>query len=330
MRGGSVSEETEWAIPQTAQPRADECAFDLHRALASVVAVRAEIPSDGFTASILGTERAGNGVVIDQRGLILTIGYLITEAESIWVTALSGKAAPAHVVGYDQTTGFGLIQALGRLDAPPLELGTAAAVQVGDAVIIAGEGGLAHALQASVVSKREFAGYWEYVLDEAIFTCPPHPSWGGAACIGADGRLQGIGSLFVQEARGEGIASQGNMIVPIDLLSPILDDLMTLGRVDRPPRPWLGMYTSEAEDTVFVAGVASGGPADRAGIKPGDFVLEVAGTRVTDLGATFRRVWAVGPAGSDIPLTIARDGNLHRITIHSADRNDFLKKPPLH
>jgi S1-C subfamily serine protease len=330
LRGGSVSEETEWAIPQTAQPRADECAFDLQRALASVVAVRAEIPGDAFTASILGTERAGNGVVIDQRGLILTIGYLITEAESIWVTALSGTAAPAHVVGYDQATGFGLIQALGRLDAPPLELGSAAATAVGDAVIIAGEGGLPHALKASVVSKREFAGYWEYVLDEAIFTSPPHPSWGGAACIGADGRLHGIGSLFVQEARGEGIASQGNMIVPIDLLSPILNDLVTLGRVDRPPRPWLGMYTSEAEDTVFVAGVASDGPADRAGIKPGDFVLEVAGTRVTDLSATFRRVWAVGPAGSEIPLTIARDGNLHRITIHSADRNDFLKKPRLH
>jgi S1-C subfamily serine protease len=325
-----VSEDSEWAIPETAQPRADESAFDLERALTSVVAVRAEIPSDAFTASILGTERAGNGVVIDQSGLILTIGYLITEADSIWLTALNGAAAPAHVVGYDQTTGFGLIQALGRLDAPPMELGTAAATGVGDAVIIAGEGGMPHALKAAVVSKREFAGYWEYVLDEAIFTSPPHPSWGGAACIGADGRLQGVGSLFVQEARGEGIASQGNMIVPIDLLKPILNDLLTLGRVDRPPRPWLGMYTSEAEDTVFVAGVASGGPAERAGIKPGDFVLEVAGARVTDLAATFRRIWAVGPAGSDIPLTIARDGSLHRVTIHSADRNDFLKKPRLH
>ena len=325
-----MSEDTEWAIPETAQPRADEWAFDLERALASVVAVRAEIPGDAFTASILGTERAGNGVVIDQSGLILTIGYLITEADSIWLTALNGAAAPAHVVGYDQTTGFGLVQALGRLGAPPLELGTAAATAVGDAVIIAGEGGLPHALKAVVVSKREFAGYWEYVLDEALFTSPPHPSWGGAACIGADGRLQGVGSLFVQEARGEGIASQGNMIVPIDLLKPIQNDLLTLGRVDQPPRPWLGMYTSETEDTVFVAGVATGGPADRAGIKPGDFVLEVAGARVTDLAATFRRVWAVGPAGSEIPLTIARDGSLHRVTIHSADRNDFLKKPRLH
>ena len=325
-----MDNETEWAIPTSAQPRAEQCAFDLERALASVVAVRSEIPADAFTASILGTERAGNGVVIDDNGLILTIGYLITEAETVWLSALSGAAAPAHVVGYDQASGFGLVQALGRLGVPPLELGSADASGVGDPVIIAGEGGLPHALKAAVVSKREFAGYWEYVLDEAIFTSPPHPSWGGAACIGADGRLQGVGSLFVQEARGEGITSQGNMIVPIDLLKPILPDLLTLGRVDRPPRPWLGMYTSEAEDTVFVAGVASGGPADKAGIKPGDFVLEVAGTRVTELAATFRRVWAVGPAGTDIPLTIARDGSLHRIKIHSADRNDFLKKPRLH
>jgi S1-C subfamily serine protease len=325
-----LSEETEWAIPETAQPRPDEWAFDLERALASVVAVRAEIPSDAFTASILGTERAGNGVVIDRSGLILTIGYLITEAETIWLTALSGMAAPAHVVGYDQATGFGLVQALGQLEAPPLELGSAATTAVGDPVVIAGEGGRPHALKATVVAKREFAGYWEYVLDEAMFTMPPHPSWGGAACIGADGRLQGIGSLFVQEARGEGIASQGNMIVPIDLLTPILDDLLTLGRVDQPPRPWLGMYTSEAENTVFVAGVASGGPAERAGIKPGDFVLEVAGARVNDLGTTFRRVWAQGAAGSEIPLTIARDGALHRVTVRSADRNDFLRKPRLH
>jgi S1-C subfamily serine protease len=325
-----VDDETEWAIPASAQPRAEDCAFDLERALAAVVAVRSEIPADAFTASILGTERAGNGVVIDDNGLILTIGYLITEAETVWLSAQGGTAAPAHVVGYDQASGFGLIQALGRLGVPALELGSAHASGVGDPVIIAGEGGLPRALKAAVVSKREFAGYWEYVLDEAIFTSPPHPSWGGAACIGADGRLQGVGSLFVQEARGEGIASQGNMIVPIDLLQPILNDLLTLGRVDRPPRPWLGMYTSEAEDTVFVAGVASGGPADKAGIKPGDFVLEVAGARVTELAATFRKIWSIGPAGSAIPLTIARDGALHRVTIHSADRNDFLKKPRLH
>jgi S1-C subfamily serine protease len=329
-RGGSVSETTEWTIPAAAQPKARELAFDLDLALASVVGVRTEIPGDAFTASILGTERAGNGVVIGKNGLVVTIGYLITEAESIWLTALDGSAAPAHVVGYDQRTGLGLVQALGRLGVPPIELGTSTSSNVGDPVIIVGEGGLAHALKAVVVSKREFAGYWEYVLDEAIFTSPPHPSWGGAACIGADGRLQGIGSLFVQEARGEGVTSQGNMIVPIDLLPPVMNDLLTLGRVDQPPRPWLGMYTSEAEGTVFIAGLADGGPAERAGVQAGDIVLEVAGTRVADLAKAFRKVWSLGPAGTEIPLTIGRDGGTKRIVVHSANRDDFLKKPQLH
>ena len=223
------------------------------------------------------------------------------------------------------------MQALGRLGVPALARGHSAETQVGEQVIVAAGGGAARALKTRVVSKREFAGYWEYVLDEAIFTSPPHPnSWGGAACIDAAGRLQGIGSLFVQEARGEGISSQGNMIVPIDLLAPIFDDLMRFGRVDRPPRPWLGMSTSEAEGTIFVAGLAEGGPAHRAGIHPGDILLEVGGTPVTDLANTFRTIWAVGPAGAEIPVMVMRDGATREVRIASADRSDFLKKPRLH
>jgi S1-C subfamily serine protease len=325
-----VSETTEWAIPEAAQPKAAECAFDLDRALSSVLTLRSEIPDDAFTASILGTGRAGSGVMIREDGLVLTIGYLITEAETIWLAANSGAAAPAHIVGYDQASGFGLVQALGRLGVPALELGASARTSVGDPVIIAGGGGIDHALNARVVSKREFAGYWEYVLDEALFTMPPHPSWGGAACIAADGRLAGIGSLFVQEARGEGIASQGNMIVPIELLAPVQDDLLRFGRVDRPPRPWLGLYASEAEGTIFIAGLAEGGPAHRAGVHPGDIVLEVGGAPVSDLATTFRSVWQLGPAGAEIPLMVLRDGTPREIRIPSADRSDFLKKPRLH
>lgn len=324
-----MSEEKEWAIPGSVQPKPEAYAFDLDRALSSVVSVRTEIPPDAFTAPVLGTERAGHGVVIHENGLVLTIGYLITEAETVWLVTNAGTAAAAHVVGYDQTTGFGLVQALGRLGVPAMGLGTSRDVAVGSEVIIAGQGGRQQALSATVISKREFAGYWEYVLDEAILTAPPHPNWGGAACIGRDGRLEGIGSLLIQENDGDR-SVDGNMIVPIDLLPPILDDLLRFGRVQTPPRPWLGMYSADGPEAVVVVGLAGGGPADQAGVHVGDIVLEVAGRPVGGLADTFRKVWALGAAGVDVPLTLMRDGTPLSLRLRSADRNDFLKHAPLH
>jgi S1-C subfamily serine protease len=324
-----LSEEKEWAIPGSVQPKPEAYAFDLDRALSSVVSVRTEIPPDAFTAPVLGTERAGHGVVIHENGLVLTIGYLITEAETVWLVTNAGTAAAAHVVGYDQTTGFGLVQALGRRGVPAMGLGTSRDVAVGSEVIIAGQGGRQQALSATVISKREFAGYWEYVLDEAILTAPPHPNWGGAACIGRDGRLEGIGSLLIQENDGDR-SVDGNMIVPIDLLPPILDDLLRFGRVQTPPRPWLGMYSADGPEAVVVVGLAGGGPADQAGVHVGDIVLEVAGRPVGGLADTFRKVWALGAAGVDVPLTLMRDGAPLSLRLRSADRNDFLKHAPLH
>jgi len=326
-----MSEPSDWAFPAELQPRAEQVRFDLDAALDAVVMVRTEIPQDAFTASILGTERVGNGVVLRADGLVLTIGYLITEAQTIWLTTNAGSALPAHTLAYDQVTGFGLVQALGRLDVPLIERGSAKSCAVGDEVTVIGYGGRSHALRAKIVAKREFAGYWEYVLDEALFTAPAHPQWGGAALLGMDGRLLGIGSLFVQELLA-GQAVQANMIVPIDLLEPIYQDLRTRGSANRPPRPWLGMYTTEADSggQFVVAGLAEGGPADSAGVKRGDLVLEVAGTRVSALAELFRRVWRLGSAGVNVPLTLAREGEIVRVEVRSADRNDFLKKPQLH
>ena len=324
-----MSDEREWAIPGSVQPKPEACAFDLDRTLSSVVSVRTEIPADAFTAPVLGTERAGHGVVIHENGLVLTIGYLITEAETVWLVTNAGTAAAAHVVGYDQATGLGLVQALGRLGVPAMALGTARDVAIGSDVIIAGQGGRQQALSATVISKREFAGYWEYVLDEAILTAPPHPNWGGAACIGADGRLEGIGSLLIQESDGER-SIDGNMIVPIDLLPPILEDLLRFGRVQAPARPWLGMYTADGPEAVVVVGLANGGPADRAGVHVGDVVLAVAGMSVGGLADTFRKVWALGAAGVDVPLTLMRDGAQLNLRLRSADRNDFLKQASVH
>ena len=323
-----MSETTHWAFPAEMQPRAEDVGFDLQSALASVVLLRAEIPEDAFTASILGTERVGSGVVIRGDGLILTIGYLIIEAESIWLTANDGTAIQGHALAYDQVTGFGLVQPLGRIGMPALPRGAAAPAPVGTDVVVIGHGGLAHALKARIIAKREFAGYWEYLLDEALFAAPPHPEWGGAALVGMDGRLLGVGSLLVQEAlNGESV--QGNMFVPIDLLDPILEDMLKFGRPARPPRPWLGMYTAESERRLVVSALASGGPAERAGVRPGDLVIAVAGERVAGLADLFRKVWRLGSAGTEIPLTFTRDAEVMQLKLRSADRNDFLRKPQL-
>jgi S1-C subfamily serine protease len=326
-----MSESTHWAFPENLQPKQADLRFNLQRALDAAVLLRTEAPEDAFTASILGTDRMGNGVVIRADGLVLTIGYLITEATSIWLTTNAGQVVPAHLVGYDQVTGLGLVLPLGRLDAPALDRGSAASAAVRDDVVVIGHGGRAHALQAELVAKREFAGYWEYVLDEALFTAPPHPQWGGAALVDGDGLLLGIGSLLVQDPTSlGGGAKQGNMFVPIDLLEPILDDMLKLGRPQAPPRAWLGMYTAEDGDRIVVAGLASGGPADRAGVRLGDVVAEVGGEHVTGLAALWRGVWRQGPAGAEVPLGLLRDGASRQVRVHSADRNDFLKKPPLH
>ena len=324
-----LMESQNWAFPDELQPRPDEFEFDLDRALDALVLVRAEIPEQAFTAGILGTERLGNGVVIRKDGLVLTIGYLITEASSIWLTTQSGAAVAATPLAYDQTTGFGLVQPLGQLNATMIERGTSRDAAVGDAVLVAGHGGRAHALKAKLLAKREFAGYWEYLLDEALFTAPAHPQWGGSALISRQGRLLGIGSLLVQEKITDE-AEQGNMSVPIDLLEPILDNLLVSGRSGQPPRPWLGIYTTEIGGHVVVAGVADGGPAQQAGLLTGDILLEVQGERITSMGDLYRRIWRTGVAGVEVPLTIAREGKGMRFALRSIDRADLLWKPHLH
>ena len=318
-----------WAFEESLQPRAEELDFDLAQALDAVVLLRAEIPEDAFTGSILGTDRTGYGVVIRETGLVLTVGYLITEAETIWLTTNAGVAVAGHALAYDQASGFGLVQALGELRAPALERGSASTVQAGDQVFVIGHGGRSHALKAKVIAKREFAGYWEYLIADALFTVPAHPQWGGTALLDTRGRLVGIGSLLLQETVGEE-ADQGNMFIPIDLVEPLLEDLIVHGRAARAPRPWLGMYTQEAEGRLTVGGLAPGSPAERAGVQPGDLVLGVAGERTGSLADFLRKVWRLGAPGVEVPLMLARQGDVLRLNLQSADRNDFLKKPRLH
>lgn len=323
-----MTEKPRSELPIVKQPDPEEFQFDLNHAFNSIVALQAIVPPDAFTAPILGTERGGSGVVIRDSGVVLTIGYLVTEAESIWLTAADGRVTPAHALAYDQETGFGLVQALGKLGLPALELGQSSAVETGDPVLVAG-GGKRQSVRARVVAKQEFAGYWEYLLNEAIFTAPAHPFWGGAGMIGQDGKLLGIGSLNVQQTSAKGQPRDINMMVPIDLLPPILDDLLAYGQVNKPPRPWLGLYSAESDGRILVAEVVEQGPAASAGMRQGDIISAVRDTSVSSLGEFYRKVWSSGPAGTEIPIEVVRDKRAMWLRVKSADRSSYLKAPRL-
>jgi len=322
---------SDWQVPASVRPKSEDYGYDLERALMAVVGVHTKIPEDAFTAENLGTERMGHGVLIRDRGVVLTIGYLVTEAEEVWLNPAEGPPVQGHVLGYDQETGFGLVQALARLDLPVLALGRSSDTRVGEPVVVGGAGGRKRSVAARIAAKQEFAGYWEYVLDEAIFTTPAHPNWGGTALIGPAGELLGVGSLQMQQAPERGRPGGDlNMIVPIDLLKPILDDMLKTGRANRPQRPWLGLYATEIEDKIVVVGLARGGPAQKAGLKTGDVVLSAGGADVSDLAGLYRRIWSRGSSGVDVPLTIYRDGRTFEQSVVSSDRNRFFKAPSLH
>ena len=319
---------TEWKVPPAHQPRAGDYGFDLDRALSSVIGLHSIVPADAFSAETLGTERAGNGVVIDD-GLVLTIGYLITEAETVWLHLGDGRVVEGHALGFDFETGFGLVQALGRIDIDPLPLGSSAAARIGDRVVLGGTGGRTRSVASQIVARQEFAGYWEYLLDEAIFTLPAHPNWGGTGLISNRGELIGIGSLQLERER-ESKTEHVNMIVPIDLLKPVLDDLRKFGRVNKPARPWLGLHSTEIDNRLVVVGIASKGPAARAELKTGDVILALNGDKITSQIGFYRKLWALGPAGVDVPLTVYHEGVTFDVVLTSTDRARLLKAPRLH
>ncbi len=240
--------------------------------------------------------------MIRNTGLIATIGYLITEAETIWITSNDGQAVPGHALAYDQESGFGLVQALGKLDVPVLELGDSDRLKVGDQAVLAAGGGRHHAIETRIVGRQEFAGYWEYVLDDALFTAPAHPFWGRLWPDRHRRQADGVGSLILQQGDGKGRRLDMNMVVPIGLLAPIMDDLLSYGRVNRPARPWLGMYATESDETLVVGGLADNGPAEQAGVRAGDKILTVNDEEIPDLAGLWRRVWSSGSAGAEVRL----------------------------
>lgn len=293
--------------------------------LSAVVKVRSRIIPNARSLATLGPQREGTGVLV-REGYVLTIGYLVIEAETVEVSAPDGRTVPATVAGYDHASGFGLLRLVAPLEGRLIPLGDSAALAERDPVMVATFGGHEGVNIVNVVSRRPFSGSWEYLLDSAIFTYPPVPNWSGAALIGPKGELLGIGSLIVADAVSPGMQSPGNLFVPIDLLKPILADLIDKGRAAGPVRPWLGINAEELRGRLFVSRVSPDGPADRAGLQQGDIVIGVGGEEVSSLADFYRKVWARGTAGIEVPVRVLQGTQVKDVSVRTIDRLEYFRQ----
>jgi S1-C subfamily serine protease len=291
----------------------------------SVVKLRSRAVADARSAETLGTHREGTGVVIDASGLVLTIGYLILESETVELSTADGRSFPGTVVGYDAASGFGLVRAIGGLPIKPIQVGDSSTLAVREPVLIVGFDGVA---PAYVVSRRRFVGYWEYLLEDAIYTAPATVNWQGAALLDRERRLVGIGSLAVPDSVGPGSSVPGHMFVPIDRLKPVLADLIARGRPAGPPRPWLGVSTHEVEGNVIVTRVATESPADLAPIRIGDVIVALGGQTIRGQADFYTRLWGSGAAGGEIVIDVLRDGRIQSVTVKPIDRDRYYRAKP--
>jgi S1-C subfamily serine protease len=316
------------AQPSLAQnaPAEDSAAKMMTRTVNAVVGIDTTVPASARSAETLGRQRSGSGVLIDDQGLVLTIGYLLIEAETVRITTDAGLRAPATVVAYDQASGFGLVRSVVPLKLEPARLGKSSTLKADDPVLTVSGGDEGSVTAAMVVSKRPFAGYWEYLLDEAIFTAPPRADHSGAALVNAAGELVGIGSLFVRDARNEGVMP-GNMFVPIDLFSAIRSELLTKGTSSASNRPWLGISSQEQDGRIRVVRVSRGGPAAEAGLQAGDLVLEVNGVKVQTLGNLYKELWKSPSSDSEVELTIMKGSTVSKVKVKAVDRTRYMVKP---
>ena len=302
----------------------------LEQAAGAAVGLSSRVPETAFTAGILGSERTGHGVLISGDGIVLTVGYLVMEANEVWLRLADGRVYPGYVLGLDLQSGLGLVQALTRDVLPYTPLGDSDTATAGSEVVVAGHGGNEQVMPATVMGRREFAGYWEYLLDDALFTAPAHPNWGGAGVLDLTGQLLGIASLHVGHRLPEGETLDLNMVIPVNLLKPVLNDIVKSGRPLLPARPWLGLYADDGDDRIAVIDVSMRGPAARAGLRRGDLILAVNDAPVKSLAGLFRAIWALGEAGVVVPLTVQRGSNRLGISVNSIDRYSVLRGPMVH
>jgi serine protease Do len=294
--------------------------------LSAVVRVKAKILPNARSAATLGPQREGSGVLV-RDGYVATIGYLVIESEAIEITGADGRSVPAALAAYDHGTGFGLLKLLAPLAGKPLPLGDSNAVAERERALVAAFG--ADGVNVvQVVSRRPFSGSWEYLLDAAIFTYPAVMSWSGASLISAKGELLGLGSLIVADSAGTGTESPGNMFVPSNLLKSVLEDLIARGKAAGPVRPWMGVNTEEVRGRLFVTRVSPDGPADKAGLRSGDILIGVGNDEVSSLAEFYRKVWARGAAGVEVPLRVLQGVQVKEVTVRTIDRVEYFRTRP--
>jgi S1-C subfamily serine protease len=291
----------------------------------SIVSVRSIVPPEARTAASLGIEREGNGVAIDENH-ILTIGYIVIESESIEIGLSDGRRLPAKLVGYDHTSGFGIIKSVVPLKMPSLQLGNSDNINPQQDLLILPSPNRGAGSIVRSVSRRPFTGWWEYFVESPIYTTPPNGLWAGAPILNENGEVLGIGSLFVSESVPD-ISSPGNMSVPINLLKPILGDLISSGRRKSKIQPYLGILSNDSNDQVIVNRVSKGGPAFQAGIRPHDVIMTVNGSQVSNLKSFYEKVWKSGEAGVTIELSVLRSGSIKKFNVKTVDRLDHFFKP---
>jgi S1-C subfamily serine protease len=329
MPAGAARAFAQGAMPSpdasaTAPADAAEAAARLREAVGAVVRIRMQALRDATSMELLGPDREGTGVVIDSSGLILTIGYIVVEASRIEVFTGEGRTVPAALVAFDQPTGLALIRTSTPLAVRPVALGDSSRLEATESVLVASA---VAADVAYVASRRTFTGYWEYILDDAIFTAPPRGDFAGAALIGRDGRLLGIGSLFVADAVQPRANFPGNMFIPINALRPILGDLIANGRRSD-ARPWLGVHTQEVQGRIVVTRVTPESPAQKAGLRRGDIITALDGQELAGQADLYKRLWAYGKPGVKVPLRVLQGNRMLELGIESMDRYDHFRGQP--
>ena len=312
------------AAAAIATPEGERAARAVLEAIDAVVRIKVTAIADARSLRTLGREREGSGILVAPSGLILTIGYLILEADTITVTDNAGKSVSATIVAYDHATGFGLVRPVVPINAKGATLGSSREVAETDKLIFATHGGKDSASLATVASKRRFAGYWEYLVDDAIFTVPPRGDHSGAALINREGKLVGIGSLIVADAAVPNRRFPGNMFVPIDLVKPILEQIAAVGKSNETARPWIGLSTQEVEGRLFVLRVQDDSPAAAAGLKTGDIILGIGGDKVATLEQFYRRLWS-GQPGTAIRLNVLQGTDVREVDVRSIDRTQYMR-----